>query len=163
EFSDEGEEPLLESEEKSFSFEGAALEEELVEEGAFDLSALTVEDEVPQEPSVEQHEASGISLEANREEVEADVASDDDQVDSLLAELVCFDEQLNEVDLSSKLEKEIEQLNQGATQPQANDALTEPEALITEPAAQAEQEFLDPEAEGDPVDTRLNLTRSFLA
>ncbi len=162
ELSGEGEEPLLESEEEFFSFEGAALEEELVEEGDFDLSALTVEDEVPQEPSVEQHEASGISLEANREEVEADVASGDDQVDSLLAELESFDEPLDEVDLSSELEKELEQLNQGASQPQANDALTEPEALIAEPAAQAEQEFLDPEAEGDPVDTRLNLARAFL-
>lgn len=162
ELSGEGEEPLLESEEEFFSFEGVALEEELVEEGDFDLSALTVEGEVPQEPSVDQHEASGISLEANREEVEADVASGDDQVDSLLAELESFDEPLDEVDLSSELEKELEQLNQGASQPQANDALTEPEALITEPAAQAEQEFLDPEAEGDPVDTRLNLARAFL-
>lgn len=91
-------------------------------------------------------------------------------VDSLLAELDDFDSELDSDDLSSELERELKQMNQEAT-PVSNTAVVASVASVATASAQgaekktqgdAESELVDPEAESDPVDTRLNLARAFL-
>ncbi len=95
-----------------------------------------------------------------------------EDVDALLAELEGFESPLSEEELSSELERELEQLGQQTelTEP-SEEATPEPETSEAEKEATdtaADEESLataalvDAEDEGDPVATRLNLARAFL-
>lgn len=160
------EEPLLDTEEESFSFDDITLEPaDSPEDDSFDLPELTVEEEGGFELEVEPDEALEHALEDSLEAEGLSVETSDDQVDSLLAELEGFDESLEGDDLSSELEHELEQLNQGQSSVQMQEpevATKVEEAPVVALEAPEDQQFLDPEAEGDPVDTRLNLARAFL-
>src|SRR5699024_3970492 len=160
ELSGSAEEPLLDTEEETFSLDDIELEDAQLDDETdpFDLSELATEDSTF-ELDVESQALEGTALEENADSEVASLESDDDSVDSLLAELEGFDETLKSDDLSSELEHELEQLNKGSTQ-----TVAEPVAEDVTPATSVveEEQYLDPEAESDPVDTRLNLARAFL-
>lgn len=158
------------------------------EDVSLDLSELS--EEAPTlEEDVELEEASltdtvgddldlsELSLEAAEEDAlsldDATTSDEEDEdVDALLAELEGFDSPLSEEELSSELERELEQLGQPTELTETTEEVTpEPEASEAENEATdtavseeslATAALVDAEDEGDPVATRLNLARAFL-